>query len=113
MEKYVSIFGGIEMGRSFQFYCMVCDLNLILYHGIRKSSKINSVNFFCFDCNKVSHHDQCIICGEKLYYTIKIPEELAIISTEEDIPLEIKIVCPRCDSLNTVLTLVGEWDCRI
>ena len=113
MEKYISVFGVIDMGRSFQFYCMSCDLNLILYQGITRSSKIDSVNFFCFKCNKVSHHDQCIICGEKLYYTIDIPNEIEVISTEEDVPFEIKLVCPKCDSLNTVLTLLSEWDCRI
>ena len=57
MEEYVSVIRGIEMGRSFQFYCMECELNLILYEGIKKNPQINCVNFFCFNCNKITHHN--------------------------------------------------------
>ena len=109
MEEYVSIVRGIEMGSSFQFYCVCCELNMILYEGIKKNPKINCVNFFCFNCSKISHHDQCGDCGERLLYSIKIPEEAKKIKIEEEISLEIRLRCPKCSSQNTILTKLGEW----
>ena len=109
MDKLVDSIGGIKTGRSYQFYCISCELNMILYEGIKKSSKISSVNYFCFNCNKISYHNQCLDCGEKLYYIVKIPEEKDKINQGEEKPLEIKLKCPRCESTETLLVLMGEW----
>ena len=111
MEEHISILRGIEMGRSFQFYCMECEINMILYEGIKKSPDIDCVNYFCFNCNKISHHDQCIDCGERLAYTIKIPQEVKNkkLEEEEENNLALKLHCPRCGSQDTILTLLGEW----
>ncbi|NPD89698.1 MAG: hypothetical protein HGN29_13385 [Asgard group archaeon] len=113
MEEHTSIVRGIDMGKSFQFYCMECEINLILYEGIKKSPSIACVNFFCFNCNKISHHNQCIECGDILLYTIKIPQEQKQKRTEEENHLAIKLRCPKCESNNTLLTLLGEWEHQI
>ena len=113
MAEYVSIVRGIDMGRSFQFYCMECEINMILYEGIKRSPSLNCVNFFCFNCNKISHHDQCTDCGDKLLYTIKIPQEQMQKKIDEENQLAIKLRCPKCSSNDTVLTLLGEWEHQI
>lgn len=113
MEEYISVVRGIDMGKSFQYYCMECELNMILYEGVKKSPSVYCVNFFCFNCNKISHHDQCTICNDKLHYTIKIPQEREQRGTEEEDQLALKLKCPKCTSQDTVLTLLGEWEHQI
>ncbi len=111
MEEHVSIVRGIDMGRSFQFYCMECEINMILYEGIKKSPNVDCINYFCFNCNKISHHDQCVDCGDRLLYTIKIPQEIRHKKTdEEENNLALNLRCPRCGSQDTILTLLGEWE---
>ena len=97
------------MGKSYQFYCIECELNLIIYEGISKSPKKSSTNFFCFNCNKISYHNQCVDCGEKLFFTISIPKEKKQIAFEEENSLEMKLKCPKCESTNTLLILMTEW----
>ncbi len=104
------LINGNEIKKSYQFYCITCELNVMLYEGIKKPSKYLSVNFFCSNCNKVSYHNQCSDCGDRLYYSISIPKENKRIIYEEENSLEIKLKCPSCYSADTLLTLVGKWN---
>ena len=98
------------MGKSYQFYCLSCELNIILYEGIKKGSEVSSVNYYCFKCNKTSNHDQCAECGEKLYYTMEIPKEQNNESNEEENLLNLSFKCPRCGSKDTIFIFMGEWE---
>ncbi len=96
------------MRKSYHFYCNQCELSLILYKGIKKKYK-KSTNFYCFNCHKISHHDQCIDCGEKLYFAAEIPKEKNFSVFEEENSIDLKLVCMRCKSKDTKLMLIGEW----
>ena len=98
------------MKRSYQFHCKCCELNLILYKGIEEKYSKESTNFYCFNCHKISHHDQCADCGDKLYFAVKIPKEKRYSVLEEENPIELKLECMRCKSKDTELTLIGEWE---
>jgi len=97
------------MRKSYQFYCNCCELNLILYKGIEKKYNKETTNFYCFNCHKIAYHDQCVDCGEKLYYAVEIPKEKKYSVLEEENSIEIKLECMRCKSKDTKLMLIGEW----
>ncbi|MCG3224529.1 MAG: hypothetical protein H7647_08690 [Candidatus Heimdallarchaeota archaeon] len=99
----------MKMGKSYQFYCKECELNMILYEGIKCKSDNTSINHYCFNCNKISYHDSCLDCGDKLHYSIEIPKKKRKMSTSYDQPIEIKLECPSCNSKETILTKIGEW----
>jgi len=97
------------MGKSYQFYCKECELNVILYGDIKNKSDDNSINYYCFKCNKISYHDTCLDCGDKLYYSIEIPKKTRKMASSSDQLIEIKLTCPKCLSKETILTKIGEW----
>ncbi|MBY9000035.1 MAG: hypothetical protein KGD64_03905 [Candidatus Heimdallarchaeota archaeon] len=82
---------------------------MILYEGVTKKREESPINYFCFNCNKVSYHNTCIDCGDKLIYAVKIPKNQRKLQSSADSPLEIKLVCPKCKSSETILTKIGEW----
>jgi len=98
------------MRRSFQFHCKCCDLKLILYKGVGKDYKKNSTNFYCFNCHKISYHNQCVDCGDKLYYAVEIPEIKKRLISDEENSIDLKLQCMRCKSKDTILIMVGEWE---
>ena len=97
------------MGKSYQFYCKECELDMILYEGIKYKPDNASINHYCFNCNKISYHDACLDCGDKLNYSIEIPKMKRKMSTSYDQLIEIKLECPGCNSNETILTKIGEW----
>ncbi|MCK4896063.1 MAG: hypothetical protein KAS47_04590 [Candidatus Heimdallarchaeota archaeon] len=99
----------MKMGKSYQFYCRECELDMILYEGIKYKPDNASINHYCFNCNKISYHDACLDCGDKLNYSIEIPKMKRKMSTSYDQPIEIKLECPGCNSNETILTKIGEW----
>jgi Zn finger protein HypA/HybF involved in hydrogenase expression len=99
----------MKMGKSYQFYCKECELDMILYEGIKYKPDDTSINYYCFKCNKISYHDACLDCGDKLYYSIEIPKKKRKMPTSSDQPMEIKLACPKCRSKDTILTKIGEW----
>ena len=96
------------MRKSYQFYCNCCELNLILYKGIEKEYNKESTNFYCFKCHKISYHDQCVDCGDKLHYAVEIPKEKKY-SLEEENSIDLKLECMRCKSKETELKQIREW----
>ncbi|MHA1482438.1 MAG: hypothetical protein ACTSQA_03240, partial [Candidatus Heimdallarchaeaceae archaeon] len=68
-----------------------------------------SINYYCFNCNKIAYHDTCLDCGDKLYYSIEIPKKKRKMTNSSDQPIEIKLACPKCRSKETILTKIGEW----
>jgi len=101
---------GDTMRRSYHFHCKCCKLNLILYKGVAKEYNISSTNFYCFNCHKISYHNQCVDCGDKLYYAVEIPETKKHPISDADNSIELKLQCMRCKSKDTALTMVGEWE---
>ncbi len=97
------------MGKSYQFYCKECELNMILYEGIKYKPDDTSINYYCFNCNKISYHNTCIDCGDKLYYSIEIPKKKRKMVSSSEQPIEIKLSCPKCRSKETILAKIGEW----
>ena len=98
------------MRKKYQFYCNECKLDLFLFKGIMKKDSIESVNFYCFNCHKISYHDKCNDCGDKLYFIIEIPKNSQISSLKEGENLELNLECMRCLSEDTKLRLICEWD---
>ena len=98
------------MRKSYQFYCNCCELNLILYKGIKKKYRKKTINFYCFNCHKISYHDQCVDCGDKLFFAVEMPKEKIYSSLEEENSIDLKLECMRCKSKNTELTQIGEWE---
>ncbi|MCG3257668.1 MAG: hypothetical protein KAU62_16315 [Candidatus Heimdallarchaeota archaeon] len=98
------------MRKSYQFYCNCCELNLILYKGIEEKYKKKTTNFYCFNCHKISYHDECVDCGDKLYYAVEVPKEKKYSVLEEENSIELKLQCMRCRSKDTTLVIIGEWN---
>ncbi|MCG3257375.1 MAG: hypothetical protein KAU62_14840 [Candidatus Heimdallarchaeota archaeon] len=98
------------MRRSFQFHCNCCELDLILYKGFEKKYNKESTNYYCFNCHKIAYHNQCVDCGEKLYYAVEIPKERKYSVLEEENSIDLKLECMRCKSKDTELTQIGEWE---
>jgi len=71
------------MRKTYQFRCKSCKLNFLLYKGIGKKRRKESINFYCFNCHKISYHDKCVDCGEKLFFIIEIPKERQISALKE------------------------------
>ncbi len=98
------------MLKTYQFYCKKCKLLLTLYKGNSKGDSKEKVNFYCFNCHKISYHNKCNDCGEKLYFIIEIPQERQISALKEGTSLKLNLECMRCKSEETELILIREWD---
>ncbi len=92
---------------SYQFECNCCKLNLILYKGIGEKNNKSSLNFYCFNCHKINYQNQCIDCGDKLYYAVEVPETKKYELLEKENLIDIKLQCMRCKSKDTTLTSIG------
>ncbi|MHA1221782.1 MAG: hypothetical protein ACTSSG_14365 [Candidatus Heimdallarchaeaceae archaeon] len=100
------------MGRQYSFECKECNLRLSLLEGVGKFSPSPSVNFYCPNCEKVSHTEICNFCKNVLEAEIKIERGGFVKYTQQEknkIKLQ-KITCPRCGSFQTLLSFRSEWD---
>ena len=50
------------MGKQYSFECTNCNLKSHLLEGVGKYSPAPSRNFYCSECEKISHTDSCDFC---------------------------------------------------
>ncbi|MHA1401358.1 MAG: hypothetical protein ACTSQE_13500 [Candidatus Heimdallarchaeaceae archaeon] len=99
------------MGKVYSLKCPKCGFKAELLEGVGKYSSSPSKNFFCENCNKISHNSNCKYCGKKLTKQIMIPKIKSNINTQELFNLEREdFSCPKCNYSKVKFSFSGEWD---
>lgn len=100
------------MGKVYSFECNKCNLSLSLLEGVGKHSPSPALNFYCPKCEEISRNIKCDFCGRELEVEIKVPKKQIMFfrkKKKKKARLQI-IVCPRCKSIDTKLTLRATWN---
>ena len=99
------------MGKKFRFQCNKCKLNLLLRKGVGKNSPSPLNNFYCAKCENISYQITCQDCSNELSIKLLIPQKRVSLFTSSHKNLkQPKLVCPRCESDNTEIIFISEWD---